>query len=157
MPGRIYGEVVDPKTGELIRRLDERGREVPYGDPIAVPMGVARVDDTLSAVRRLVHSEFLRSRADAEGFDSPEEADDFDLEDDPLDPLTPYEEHFMPPRPTEEVSDGSTAVVKGGVVDDRSGAGISGEVGKDKSKSEPATSDSGGVPKAGGNDPKSEK
>lgn len=77
--------------------IDKQGREHPDPVPTAPPLGYSPPPDLLSMIRNVVQSEQLRQKAEQEGFDTFEEAEDFDLEDDPLDPLTDYEKVFEPP------------------------------------------------------------
>lgn len=150
---RKYGEIVDVDTGELIARLDEFGREVPYGGPVALAVDLVREDTLAIMIRRLVHSELTRLQSDLADVDTPEEADDFNIEDDPLDPLTPYEEQFMPrDAPREGVSDGESAdrIEQGGVAGGRGRSGAGSSVGEVESRSDQGASDSGGVSEARG-------
>ena len=70
-----------------------------YGDPLpmAPPVGYQQPPDLMQMIKSMIQSERFAQEVDAQGFDTPEEADDFDIEDDPSDPLTPYEKHFEPP------------------------------------------------------------
>lgn len=63
--------------------------------PVEVPVGFQVPETTEQIIARMVNSRMLASAAMAQGYESPEEADDFDIPDDPLDRLTPYEEHFF--------------------------------------------------------------
>lgn len=83
--------------------LDEHGREMPDPTPIAPPVGYNRQPSLAEQIRAMVRSERLRQEAEAQGFETFEEADDFDVGDD-LDPSSPYEEVFDPlPDPPAEV------------------------------------------------------
>lgn len=65
------------------------------GQPAEVPAGF-RVPETMEQrVQRLVRGALSR-RAEEVGFESFEEANDFDIPDDPVDPSTPFEEFFDP-------------------------------------------------------------
>lgn len=77
--------------------FDEFGRELPDPTPMEVPVSYCQGPTLKETIQRMMHHEMLRQRADAEGFDSFEEGDDFEIEDDPLDPHTPYEAYFDPP------------------------------------------------------------
>lgn len=84
--------------------LDAKGREMPSSVPIAPPIGYKRTPSLAEQIRAMVVSEKLRQEAMQGGFETFEESDDFDIEDDPADPLTPYEAVFdplPPPSPTE--------------------------------------------------------
>lgn len=81
---------------ERFKFLDEQGREIPDPQPIAIPSGFKQPETLAEQIRRLVRSEQMRSQADAQGFDTFEEAEDFDIDDDMFDPSSPYEEVFDP-------------------------------------------------------------
>lgn len=69
--------------------LDERGREIPDPTPIALPLGMGIPETLAQQIQRMVKSELSR-QAEAQGHDSFEDADDFDVGDD--DELrSPYE------------------------------------------------------------------
>lgn len=71
------------------------GKEYPSDVPVEVPVEEYNPgQEMLDTVRRLMSSEFLRAKADTEGFDTPEEADDFDDEDDEF-VLTEYQRMLM--------------------------------------------------------------
>lgn len=76
-------------------KLDKNGHEVPDPKPLSIPMGYKRPETLQEQVQRLIRSSMSEYAAlqDAETF---EEADDFDIEDDELDPSTPYEMEFDP-------------------------------------------------------------
>lgn len=78
------------------------GREYPDPVPMAPPVGYDAPPDIMQMIRSMVKSEQLRQRLEEEGFETFEEADDFELEDDPLDALTPYEKIFEVPTPVPE-------------------------------------------------------
>lgn len=72
------------------RRLNERGQEIPDPTPIAPPVGFVKTKSLAEQIREMVRSERLRAEVEAQGMETFEEADDFDVEeDDPL-PFTPY-------------------------------------------------------------------
>lgn len=90
----------DPETGEVRQisaGIDEHGREVGDPRPMAVPAGLAvsNRDMVHDAIRQMMRSEAFAAAMDAEGFDTPDEADDFEIDDDPLDPYTPWEQDFL--------------------------------------------------------------
>lgn len=102
-------EVVDHVTGEITqfvqkkrhdsRRLNALGQELPSPVPVAPPIGWKKTPSLTEQIRAMVRSEALRMAAEAAGAESFEEADDFDVEDDPS-PASPYEEWepiFDPP------------------------------------------------------------
>lgn len=81
------------------------------GDPVPLepPLSYQKPPDVMVLIKRMMENERLMAKLDAEGFDTPEEADDFAIEDDPLDPLTPYEKHFEPPPVSASTGDDSGA------------------------------------------------
>lgn len=75
--------------------LDEQGREIPDPTPMAVPAGF-KVPETLDEqIRRLIRGA-ISTHADAQGAETFEESEDFDIDDDMFDPSSPYEEVFDP-------------------------------------------------------------
>lgn len=74
--------------------LTEDGREKPDPTPIAPPVGYIRQPTMVDRMRELVRRE-LSSQAADQGFETFEEADDFEIGDD-YDPRSPYEEIFEP-------------------------------------------------------------
>lgn len=81
---------------QVTSEIDDDGNELPDPVPMSPPVGYRREPTLGEMIQQFVRSEQLRAQAEAEGFDTFEEADDFDIPDDPLDPLTPWEEHFEP-------------------------------------------------------------
>ena len=82
--------------------INQHGQEMPDPVPMAPPVGYHAPPDIIDMIKRVVRDEQLRAKLDEEGIDTDEEADDFEVEDDPLDPLTPYERHFEPRPPPPE-------------------------------------------------------
>lgn len=82
--------------------LDERGHEVVSNVPMQPPLGYKKEPSVTDRIREMVRSEMLRKEAAAAGLETMEEADDFDIADDPVDPSTPFEENFDPPAPPAE-------------------------------------------------------
>lgn len=100
-PISVFKQLLN-EDGEIVSSgQDEHGRELPDGTPMALPVGMSHHATLADMIRRMIHHQKLAEAAAAEGFDTPEEADDFDVEDDVPDPETPYERHFMPPPRTE--------------------------------------------------------
>ena len=106
---------LDPKTGEFVPVLNEEGQELPDPTPMAPPVGFKREPPLHERIRAMVQHEFLRARAEAD-FESPEEADDFVIDDDGDDPrdarfaLQPghehdWEENYSPPKDFKEMRD----------------------------------------------------
>lgn len=73
---------------------DEFGREIPDPRPMAVPAGYDRPLSLAEQIKRMVRIELSRS-AEAEGLESFEEADDFDVPEDEGDFVSPYEVREM--------------------------------------------------------------
>lgn len=85
-------------------RLDENGHEIVSNIPKEPPLNYVKQPSMVDIVRSQIRSEMLRREVEAAGVETFEEADDFNVEDDPADPSTPFEENFDPPpeRLTEE-------------------------------------------------------
>lgn len=66
------------------------------GVPIAPPLGYIKQPSITERIRDMVRSEHLRREAESAGAETFEEANDFDILDDPVDPHTPYEAVFDP-------------------------------------------------------------
>ena len=67
---------LDPKTGEFVQVLTEKGQEIPDPTPMAPPVGYKRHVPLHERIRAMVQHEYLRARQQDE-YESPEEADDF--------------------------------------------------------------------------------
>lgn len=74
-------------------RIDEQGREILDNTPVAMPAGFERPESIHDKIKRMIRSERLAQEAQQAGFETPEEADDFDIGDD-YDPRSPYELDF---------------------------------------------------------------
>lgn len=94
----------DPETGEIFERiaaavnpkgkpLTADGAEILDPRPMQPSIRHQRAPSMFDIVRDAVRSERLRREAEESGFETFEEADDFDVGDD-YDPRSPYEEHF---------------------------------------------------------------
>lgn len=94
-----YREPLEPTP--LEEYLNKDGHEVPNPVPVAPPVGFVRAPSMVDHLRQMVRSELLRREVMAQGMETFEEADDFELDDDPVDPHTPYEAVFDPPPPVE--------------------------------------------------------
>lgn len=71
-------------------RHDERGREIPDPTPVAMPAGLSKPESMQDMIRRFVRLEASRA-AEASGYESFEEADDFEPDDVELDDIqSPY-------------------------------------------------------------------
>lgn len=78
------------------KAFDQEGRELNDPTPISVPVRFTTPESEVDRLRRFLRSEQLSRELDAQGFDTAEEADDFDVGDD-YDPTSPYEEVFDVP------------------------------------------------------------
>lgn len=82
------------KDGVVYGGLNAKGQEVVDPNPVAVPTGLGRSETLSEQIRRLIRT-LLSEQAGADGEETFEEADDFDVGDD-FDPTTPYEMNFDP-------------------------------------------------------------
>lgn len=78
------------------RLLDQGGRETLDPTPMAPPIGYNKQPTMVDHIRNLVRSERLAEEVRRAGFETAEEADDFEVGDD-FDPTSPYEHNFDPP------------------------------------------------------------
>lgn len=78
----------------LKAKLDALGHELVSSKPMAPPVGFKKAPSMVEHLRSMVRSELLAREVAAQGLETFEEADDFDIADDPVDPSTPYERHF---------------------------------------------------------------
>lgn len=76
-------------------RLNELGQEVPDPTPVEMPAGFKHPESLESQIRRLVRGA-MSDASEQAGFESFDDADDFEIEDDDIDPATPYEMEFDP-------------------------------------------------------------
>lgn len=81
----------------LERGLDESGKFEPDSVPLAPPIGYKKQPSMVEIVRNMVRSERLAAELAAAGHETFEESDDFDVEDDPPDMRSPWENDFDPP------------------------------------------------------------
>lgn len=75
-------------------RLDKNGHEILDPRPVEMPVGFHRPETLAEQIQRMVRTEFSEAASNA-GFESFEDADDFDVEDE-IDPGSPYEMEFDP-------------------------------------------------------------
>lgn len=75
--------------------LNINGHEVPDPTIVDPPLGYIRQPDLMELMRRMIRSE-LSTVVENTEYESFEEADDFDIDDDPVDYSSPYEEYFDP-------------------------------------------------------------
>lgn len=73
------------------------GKEYPNPVPLEAPLGFVPAEPLHLQIRRMVMRE-LSDQAAAEGFETAEDADDFDVGDD-YDPSSPFELDFEPTEP----------------------------------------------------------
>lgn len=81
----------------LERGLDENGKFEPDATPMAPPIGYKKQPSMVEIVRNMVRSERLAAELAAQGQETFEEADDFDVDDDPPDMRSGWENDFDPP------------------------------------------------------------
>ena len=92
----------------LRAKLNDKGEEKLDPTPMAIPVGFERPLTLEQQVARMMRDQYeMQAKIrDMTGVETPEEADDFDIEDDPVDMTTPYEEHFMPSvSPEQQITD----------------------------------------------------
>lgn len=93
---KIPGVEVDaPNTKTNVGRLDDFGREIPDGRPMAPPIGYKRTPSLSEQIRDMVQSERLAQELASTGAETFEESEDFDVGDD-VDPHSPWEQYFEP-------------------------------------------------------------
>lgn len=80
--------------------LDASGGEVLDSTPMQPPLGYNPQPSMFDVMKDMIRRE--REALEREGFETPEEADDFDVDDD-LDPTSPYEHSFDPPAEPERL------------------------------------------------------
>lgn len=85
-------------TSAYKRRYGDNGGavEMVSSRPIAQHVNVRGQESEVQRLRRLLRSEQLALEARQSGHETFEEADDFDVPDDVVEPDTPYEEEFEP-------------------------------------------------------------
>lgn len=77
--------------------IGKDGKEYPDPVPMAPPVGFDNPPDLMDMMATMLKSHEVQKRLEAEGFDTFEEAGDFDVDDDPLPRLTMHEALMMPP------------------------------------------------------------
>jgi hypothetical protein len=88
--------------GVQVRSYEIDGKEYPDSTPLELPIGAARPPTLETYIKNMIQSQ-LSDVAQAGGAETFEEAGDFDIEDDPVDPRTPWEALFDPvPQPDKE-------------------------------------------------------
>lgn len=87
-------EVLDAERAMVSSRLSDDGRfEFPSSVPTEAPIGYRVPRSTVELMRDMIRREVSEAAAAAE-METWEEADDFEVEDDPLEPRTEYERLF---------------------------------------------------------------
>ena len=86
------------QDGVVTHTLNSNGHELVDDTPMSPPIGYRPTPSMIDHIRNMVRSELLRREAEEAGFETFEEADDFEVGDD-YDPTSPYEETFEPPIP----------------------------------------------------------
>lgn len=88
----MHKQFVD-QYGEIHERdLDQHEELDPT--PVSIPLRFQRAHNLNEVVRQMVRSEELRRLADMAGHETFDEADDFNIDDEEMDPSSPYEEIF---------------------------------------------------------------
>lgn len=91
----VEDKLIDPRQGKSIIDKDGNEDHSQAGGPLAVALRIEQRDSLGDRVRELIRSEKLALEALEAGYETFEEADDFDVpDDDTFDPQTPYEEVF---------------------------------------------------------------
>lgn len=80
---------------KLVSTYNGKGEEIPDPKPVALPVGFTRPLPLADRIRRLVQNELVQRELSDAGVESFDEADDFDVPEDPVDG-SPYEENFDP-------------------------------------------------------------
>lgn len=88
------------------------GKEYPDPVPTKPAVTLQQRASVLNTIRDFVHSERLRQLADQEGFDTEEEANDFEVEDEYIPDHTPYEKHFFPDKTIEAAASAAAPSAK---------------------------------------------
>lgn len=77
--------------------IGEDGHAIMDSVPLAPPIGYKEQPSMIELVRNMIRGERLRQEAMQAGFETMEEADDFDIEDDPEPLYSGYENDLDPP------------------------------------------------------------
>ena len=94
-PGRLSVEEYAQKL--LDKGIGSDGHFVPDPIPMAPPIGYKKAPSMIEIVRDMVRSEKLAQAAAAAGHETFEEAEDFDVDDDPVQLKSGWENDFDPP------------------------------------------------------------
>lgn len=98
MLAQAYKELAFEVNGIMTPYIDKEGREVLDPRPMSPPVGYVAQPTITERLRDLIAGERMRRTAELAEMDTFEEADDFEVDDDPI-PMrdTPYENDFDPP------------------------------------------------------------
>lgn len=101
MPKAVEKEVLSPWANNTHEpspqeSLLDYAYEVPDPTPVAPPVGYKKQPSMVEYIRDMVRSEKLRQEAEAAGYETFEESEDFDVGDD-NDPTSPWENEYDPP------------------------------------------------------------
>lgn len=113
------GKRVKPRMSllEYQEKLEEAGldpltgAEIPDDTVMEPPLGFIQQPSMMELIAQMVRSEHLRRAAEAEGFETFEEADDFEVEDEDNEPMSAYqmEDGFEPiPNAVTPAADAAT-------------------------------------------------
>lgn len=69
-----------------------RGEELPDPTPVELPVDFERPVPLAEEIRRLVRSEAIQAELRSKEIETFDEANDFDIPDDPIDPETPWQD-----------------------------------------------------------------
>lgn len=76
-----------------VSKYDEEGREIMDPTPVAIPAGFKPPETIEEKILRLVRAREIQAQLEAQGLETFEDAEDFDVDDD-FDPATPFEMVF---------------------------------------------------------------
>lgn len=87
-------------------RYNERGEEMPDPTPIALPVGFQRPPTIDELYARLVHDPAVQRELSDAGFETEEEANDFDVPDEMPDPTSPFQQEDSVITEADEIRNG---------------------------------------------------
>lgn len=116
IPATEYTPPIPPEEAEAIRLreieeaemraaevfLDDLGRELCDPTPMQPPLGYNPQPSLAEQMRMMIQSERLRLEAEAAGYETFEEADDFEMDEDPF-PRSQHEDEFDSPLSAREL------------------------------------------------------
>jgi len=88
-----------PKSN--LGRHDKMGRELPDARPMEPPAGYVPSPSIAEMIQQMVTSSLIKQQLAQQGDETFEEANNFDIPDDPVDPSSPYEQHYFEEAPLE--------------------------------------------------------